>query len=152
MKILFVAPRYHTNQVQLIKKLLEKKHEISFHVACIGPTEDHSLIKPVQFKQSKLSVFFEAFFKGGVNQYYFPGPYGYWKAFKQQKPDIIIIRDPYKLFSVMAAFYALLTKTRIVFYTQEPLTRFRTWKTRLKQKLTIQFFKAAWMTPIVSTA
>ena len=151
MKLLFVAPRYHTNQVQLIKKLLEKNHDISFHVACVGHTEDHSLVKPVQFKQSKLSVFFESVLKGGVNRkYYFPAPYSYWKAFKEQKPDIIIIRDPYKLFSMMTAFYALLTKTRIVFYTQEPLIRFRTWKTRLKQTLTIRFFKAAWMTPIVS--
>lgn len=150
MKLLFVAPRYHTNQVQLIKKLLEKQHEISFHVACIGPTEDHSLVKPVQFKQSKLSVFFESKLKGGVNRkYYFPAPYSYYKEFRQQKPDIIIIRDPYKLFSLMAAFYALLSKTRIVFYTQEPLFRFRTWKTLLKQKMTIRFFKAAWMTPIV---
>lgn len=150
MKLLFVAPRYHTNQVQLIKKLLEKKHEISFHVACIGHTEDHSLLTPVQFKQSKLSVFFESFLKGGVNQYYFPAPYSYWKEFRKSKPDIIIIRDPYKMFSMMAAFYALLTKTRIVFYTQEPLSRIRSWKTRLKQKMTIGFFKAAWMTPIVS--
>jgi glycosyltransferase involved in cell wall biosynthesis len=152
MKLLFVAPRYHTNQVQLIKKLLEKKHEITFHVACIGPTEDHSLIKPVQHKQSRLSVLIEKTFKnGGVNnKYYFPAPHSYWKMFRQLKPDIIIIRDPYKLFSLMTAFYALLTKTRIVFYTQEPLIRFRTWKTRLKQKMTIRFFKAAWMTPIVS--
>jgi glycosyltransferase involved in cell wall biosynthesis len=152
MKILFVAPRYHTNQVQLIKKLLEKKHEITFHVACIGPTEDHSLLKPLQHKQSKLSVLIEKTFKnGGVNnKYYFPAPISYFKAFRQLKPDIIIIRDPYKLFSMMAAFYALLIKTRIVFYTQEPLLRFRTWKTRLKQKMTIRFFKAAWMTPIVS--
>jgi glycosyltransferase involved in cell wall biosynthesis len=51
---------------------------------------------------------------------------------------------------MITAFYALLTKTRIVFYTQEPLIRFRTWKTRLKQTMTIRFFKAAWMTPIVS--
>ena len=152
MKLLFVAPRYHTNQVQLIKKLLEKKHNITFHVACIGPTEDHSLIQPVRHKQSKLSVLIEKTFKnGGVNnRYYFPAPHSYWKMFRQLKPDIIIIRDPYKLFSLMAAFYALLARTRIVFYTQEPLIRCRTWKTRLKQKMTIRFFKAAWMTPIVS--
>lgn len=152
MKLLFVAPRYHTNQVQLIKKLLEKKHEIAFHVACIGPTEDHSLIKPVQHKQSKLSSLIEKTFKnGGVNnKYYFPAPISYWKTYRQLQPDIIIIRDPYKLFSIMAAIYALLAKTRIVFYTQEPLHRPRNWKTRLKQKMIIRIFKAAWMTPIVS--
>lgn len=50
----------------------------------------------------------------------------------------------------MAAFYALLTKAKIVFYTQEDVCRRRTRRTLLKQKLTIRFFKAAWMTPIKS--
>ena len=128
MKILFVAPCYQTNQEQLIKKLLERKHEISFHVAYIRPTEDHSLIKPVQFKQSKLSLFFESFLKGGVSKYYFPAPYSYWRAFKKQKPDIVIIRDPYKLFSMMAALYALLTKSRFVSHTLGTSSRFKPWK------------------------
>jgi glycosyltransferase involved in cell wall biosynthesis len=150
MKILFVAPRFHTNQFQLIKKLLEKKHAIFFHAACIGKTEDHSLVKPIQYKQSRLSVFIERIFgKGGVNRrYYFPQLFSYWRVFRQLKPDIVVVRDPYKLFSLMAAIYALLTKARIIFYTQEDIFRSRTKRTLLKQKWTIRFFKAAWMTPV----
>src|SRR5690242_16971014 len=127
MKMLFVAPRFHTNQFQLIKKLLEKKHEIFFHVACIGPTEDHSFIKPKQFKQSKLSLLIEKIFgKGGATRKnYFPQLVRYWRAFKQLKPDLVVIRDPYKLFSLTVAIYALLTKARIVFYTQEDIYRSR---------------------------
>ena len=153
MKILFVAPRFHTNQVQLIKKLLEQKHEVSFHVASIGPTEDHSLITPLQNKQSRLSVYIEKIFgKGGVNRrYYFPQLVNYWKAFRQLKPEIVVIRDPYKMFSLTVAFYALITKAKIIFYTQEDICRPRSWRTLLKQKLTIRFFKAAWMTPIKSS-
>jgi glycosyltransferase involved in cell wall biosynthesis len=153
MRILFVAPRFHTNQVQLIKKLHEKKHEIFFHVACIGPTEDHSLIVPLRYKQSKFSVFIEMIFgKGGVNKrYYFPQLVSYWKFFRHLKPEIVVIRDPYKLFPLTAALYALLSKAKIVFYTQEDLYRSKTWRTLLKQKLTIRFFKAAWMTPVKSS-
>jgi glycosyltransferase involved in cell wall biosynthesis len=152
MKMLFVAPRFHTNQVQLTKKLLEEKHEVSFHVANIGPTEDHNLIVPTTFKQSKLSVIVEKIFGKGasVRKNYFPNPLSYWRVFKQLKPEMVVIRDPYKLFSLMAAFYARLTNARIVFYTQENLYRSRSWRLRLKQKLTISFFKAAWMTPIKS--
>ena len=150
MKILFVAPRFHTNQVQLIKKLHEKKHEVVFHVACVGATEDHSLLIPLQYKQSKLSVFIEMILgKGGVNKrYYFPQLISYWRYFRQLKPEIVVIRDPYKLFSLTAALYALLNKAKIVFYTQEDIYRSKTWRTILKHKLTIRFFKAAWMTPI----
>jgi len=150
MKILFVAPRFHTNQFQLIKKLLDKKHAIFFHAASIGITEDHSLVKPIQYKQSRLSVFIEKILgEGGVNRrYYFPQLFSYWRAFRQLKPDIVIIRDPYKFFSLTAAFYALLTKAKIIFYTQEDVFRSRTRRTLLKQKWTIRFFKAAWMTPV----
>jgi glycosyltransferase involved in cell wall biosynthesis len=153
MKILFVAPRFHTNQFQLIKKLLEKKHEVSFHVACIGPTEDHSLVIPLQYIQSKLSVFIEKIFgkKQANKRYYFPRPVSYWRVFRQLKPQIVIIRDPYKLFSLMAAFYALLAKAKIIFYTQEDLFRSRSARTLLKQKLTIRFFKAAWISPVKSS-
>lgn len=150
MKILFVAPRFHTNQVHIVKKLLEKKHLVSFHVACVGPTEDHSMIIPIQYKQSKLSILIEKIIgKGWANRrYYFPQPVSYWRVFRKLKPQIVVIRDPYKLFSLMAAFYALLSKAKIIFYTQEDLFRSRKGKTLLKQKLTIRFFNAAWMTPI----
>jgi len=153
MKILFVAPRFHTNQVEIIKILLEKNHEVFFHVACIGATEDHSLVKPVCYKQSKLSRYIEKKFdKGQSNKrFYFPGPLTYWRAMKQLKPRIVVIRDPYKLFSQIAAFFALLIKAKIIFYTQEDLLRPRSRKTRFKQQFTIDLFKAAWITPIKSS-
>ncbi|MBO9200514.1 MULTISPECIES: glycosyltransferase family 4 protein [Niastella] len=153
MKILFVAPRFHTNQVQIIKILLEKKHEVFFHVACIGATEDHSLVKPICYKQSWLSRLIEKKFdKGQSNKrFYFPDISAYWKAMKQLRPQIVVIRDPYKLFSQLAAFFALLIKARIIFYTQEDLLRSRSRKALLKQKLTINFFRAAWITPIKSS-
>lgn len=153
MKILFVAPRFHTNQVQIIKILLEKSHEVFFHVACIGPTEDHSLVTPVCYKQSKLSRLIEKKFdKGQANKrFYFPRTLTYWRAMKQLRPQIVVIRDPYKLFSLLAAFFALLIKAKIIFYTQEDLQKHRSGKTILKQKFTIDFFKAAWITPIISS-
>jgi Glycosyltransferase len=152
MKILFTAPRFHTNQVQLIKKLHEKKHEVYFHVACIGPTEDHSLLTPLHFPQSRISVFIEKILgKGGVNnRFYFPRLLAYWRAFRKLQPELVVIRDPYKLFSLVVALYALLNKAKIVFYTQEDIHRSKTWRTLLKQKLTIRFFRAAWMTPVSS--
>jgi len=150
MRILFVAPRFHTNQFQLIKKLIEKKHEVFFHAASIGPTEDHSIIQPAQFKQSKLSLFVEKIFgKGGATRKnYFPRLVKYWRTFTRLKPDIVVIRDPYKLFSLTVAIYARLTKARIIFYTQEDINRYRSWRTLLKQRMAIRIFKAAWMSPV----
>lgn len=151
MRVLFIAPRFHTNQYQVVKTLMESKHEVFFHVAFLGPTEDHRLLTPKNYKQSRISSLIEkAFGKGGVKRpYYFPEVMSYWKEFAKLKPDVVVIRDPYKYFSLIAAVCALFTKSKIVFYTQEELHRFRTKLTFLKQSLTISLFRAAWMTPIM---
>lgn len=150
MKILFVVPRFHTNQYQMIKTLQEHHHEVFFHVASFGPTEDYSLLTPTRLEQSKLSLLIEKIFgTGGINcPNYFPSFRKYWKAFRALNPDVVVIRNPYRFFSLLVAFFSLFTKTKVVFYTQEELFRHRTRQTRLKQGLTIRFFRAAWMIPI----
>lgn len=151
MKILFVAPRFHTNQYQAVRTLQDYKHEVFFHVAAIGTTEDHSLLTPTKFEASSLSLFIERFLgQGGVNRkYYFPKIGNYFSEFRRLSPDVVVIRNPYRFFSVLAAVCALLTKKRIIFYTLEELFRKRSKKLRLKQTITLRLFKAAWMTPIL---
>ena len=46
IKIAFLAPRFHTNQIALVKYLLKSKNQVSFYVTRIGKSEDHSSIKP----------------------------------------------------------------------------------------------------------
>ena len=46
MNILFVAPRFHTNQFELVKSLISEGHKIDFHVSLVRNTENHSLITP----------------------------------------------------------------------------------------------------------
>lgn len=146
MRILFVAPRFHTNQFQLVKTLLQKNHEVIFHVACIGPTEDHSLLSPVRCKQNWISSLIDKLF-GEEDVHYFPDLIHYWRVCKRLSPEIVVIRNPYRLFSLIAAFCFLFSQSKIIFYTQDGLYRARSKKTLLKQKLTLHFFRAAWMTP-----
>ena len=54
MKIAFLAPRYHSNQISLIKYLLKNKNKVSFYVTRIGKSEDHSSLKPAIIKLPKL--------------------------------------------------------------------------------------------------
>ncbi|MHA4843647.1 glycosyltransferase family 4 protein [Flavitalea antarctica] len=152
MKVLLVGPRFHTNQYQMVKTLQEQNHDVSFHVASLGYTEDYSLLTPSNYRQSRLSVLIERIYgKGGVNRpNYFPGLLQYWKTLRCLRPDIVIIRDPFKYFSLIAAFYSALLKAKIIFYTQENLFRPRGIKTKVAQQMMISFFKAAWMVPIKS--
>lgn len=150
MRILLIGPRFHTNQFQMVKTLQEQKHEVFFHVASLGSTEDYSLLTPCRYKQSKLSVGIEKILgKGGVNRpNYFPALVQYWKAIRNLKPELVIIRDPFRFFPFIAALYSAVLKAKIIFYTQENLYRKRNRKTRMKQGLMIRLFKAAWMVPI----
>ncbi|HUQ96054.1 MAG TPA: glycosyltransferase, partial [Chitinophagaceae bacterium] len=151
MKILFVVPRFHTNQYQMVKTLQQKNHTVYFHVASIGLTEDHSLVTPVKYSQSKASKLLESISgNASVNHpNYFPNPIYYWRRFKELKPDIVIIRDPYKPFALLAALCSSFAKSKIIFYTQEALGGSGSRRKAVKQNLLVHFFKAAWMVPIM---
>ncbi|RYY11904.1 MAG: glycosyltransferase [Chitinophagaceae bacterium] len=136
----------------MVKTFQEQNHEVSFHVASLGATEDHTLVTPCRYPQSKLSVLTERLFgQGGVNRpNYFPKLYHYWKVLQRLKPDVVIIRDPFKFFSFLAALYSVALRARIVFYTQENISRARSRKTKIAQNIIISLFRAAWMVPIKS--
>lgn len=53
MKILFTAPRFHTNQVPIVKGLIEKGHEVRYFVAFEGAIEDHRFCQPDVLKPSR---------------------------------------------------------------------------------------------------
>ena len=118
--ILFIAPRYHTNQVGIARALLSQGHDVHFHVRTKGFIEDHSVIEPTLFPESWVTFQIRKLFgDGGANKKrYMPSPIYYWKALKQLNPDIVIIRKHGLAFTYLAAFYAKLLGCRIIFYGQ----------------------------------
>ena len=66
MKFLFIAPRYHTNQIGIIRNLMKKKHKVFFNSLYKGRIEDHSLLKPFYLPQSNLSKIIEFFIKNKI--------------------------------------------------------------------------------------
>ena len=56
MKIIFVAPRYHTNQVEIVKSLKANGHCIEFHVVLISKNENHDYLKPKIIKESNNKI------------------------------------------------------------------------------------------------
>ncbi|MCC8146263.1 MAG: hypothetical protein LIO93_07465 [Bacteroidales bacterium] len=53
MRILFTAPRYHTNQVPIVKGLLGKGHEVRYFVVFKGASEEYTFCEPTVLKPSK---------------------------------------------------------------------------------------------------
>lgn len=159
MNILFVAPRYHTNQDPIVRTLLAAGHSVKFHVATIGPIENHECIKPVVVQESALSIFLSKIFGRAQinNRSYFPSPYAYFREVIKVRPTITVIRLHGRAFSYIAAVCARLAGSRIVFYEQSPfealpkLSRDPTgWLKYIRHRTPQWLFGAAWMTPLGS--
>lgn len=107
MRIAFIAPRYHTNQISLVKYLIKSKNVVSFYVTRIGKSEDHSSLKPKIIKLSYISKIIKLFVKSSNDLFDFK--YGMpsikeLREFKSHKYNLIIIREPNKLMSFIFFF------------------------------------------------
>ena len=59
MRFLYVAPRYHTNQVPIIRGLKRKGHEVCFLSQYAGKVEDYSDLTPTVIGYSGFFLFFD---------------------------------------------------------------------------------------------
>ncbi len=151
MKILFVAPRFHTNQVEWIRALNLHGHEVAFHALLRGATENYTVIKPIVLSPCLISrCLMSIFGEGGVNLVRgFPEPFSYFRYLSEQKYDIIVVRDIGRWFSFLAATCGRFLGSRIIIYSQTPLYKNYSSFRRLITWLTLKIFSAVWMTPIL---
>jgi glycosyltransferase involved in cell wall biosynthesis len=150
MKLVFVAPRFHTNQYEIVRKLQSEGYNVEFNVLLIGATEDHILLSPKVYAPCLLSRLIIKFCgEGGVNHpRSFPNPLKYYKDIKCSRPDYLILRDPNRWFSILAAICARMQKIKIIYYTQTPLHKRYTPFRRVATLLLLKTFNAAWFTPL----
>ena len=129
MRILFTAPRFHTNQVPVVKGLKAAGHDVRYFVAFTGATEDHSDCVPTVLRPSRTTVReartlsrkkgegeAESVFGG----HFIPALPSLQRAFETYMPDLVICRGKTNLTLCMNALCA---RHRIpcVLYDQEPV-------------------------------
>ncbi len=129
MKILFIAPRYHTNQIPIVKTLLEKGVQVYFWVLYKTTQEDHSLIKPKIMGYSFLFRIYEKIadkkIRHGLEKkfyalYAFPSPIKLFRKIHNLNPDLVIVRD-INYFSLLTIAITRTLKIKTLIYTQKPL-------------------------------
>ncbi len=124
MKIAFLAPRYHTNQISLVEFLIKKKHQVSFYVTRIGLNEDHSSIKPIILDLNIITKFLKNFIN--LDNHMFNYKFGLpslkeLNNFKSNKFDLIIIRDLTNIMSIAYILWAKLNKVKVLIYIQREI-------------------------------
>lgn len=134
MRILFIAPRMHTNQNPIIKGLVEDNNEVVFAAYTKSFSEDYSIINPAIIKRSILSKIICNFIskKETTNnaetkklRWYIPSLFWAMKFVRKVKPDLVILRDSSKSSCVFYLICKLLFLKKVILYDQHPLlTRF----------------------------
>lgn len=131
MRFLYVAPRYHTNQADIMKGLIEHGHEVRFisHYAAI--IEDYSYVTPIVLGYSRLYKIFDYLYVNVIHkktleavvfkiQHGFPPFYKLKKLICDFGPDVVILRER-SVYSMAAYLICRKKRYPCILYNQNPL-------------------------------
>ncbi|MCM1134074.1 MAG: glycosyltransferase family 4 protein [Clostridium sp.] len=156
MKIMYIAPRFHTNQAAVVKGWLERGDEVLFISYYTAIIEDYSCIHPVVLGFSPLyllidKLYMEVLHRRDVAASAFKINHGFppilklHKIIKEWNPDVIILRDR-TLYTI--AGYLLGRKSKCILYNQSPLWDYPP-KRDFKHRLVIKVTPKYRMTPVM---
>ncbi len=133
MKVLYVAPRYHTNQVPIIEGFIKAGDEVAFVSQYQGGTEDYSALQPVILGYPSCFRLLLSCYKGlkrkmgktgkdfVIQSKFGPLPKGkFKKILKDKQPDIVIMRDR-SVYNIGVTKVCKKMGIPALLYTQSPL-------------------------------
>ncbi len=150
MKILFISPRFHTNQIYWIKALQKHGHIVDMYVINKSKTESYHTLKPRLLTISKISkLIMKLFGPGGSNIYRgFPPLFRYYQLIKRGQANLVIIRDVGRWVSILTVFVCRLQQKNILIYSQTELSTSRSTIRLFAFSLVLHLTRGAWITPI----
>lgn len=131
MKFLYIAPRYHTNQTDIMKGLTEHGHEICFISHYAALIEDYTYVTPVVLGYSKLYQIFDFLYVKVIHrknpaaiiykiQHGFPPLRKLRKLICEFTPDLVILRER-SMYSMAAYLICRRKGYPCILYNQSPL-------------------------------
>lgn len=130
MKVTYIAPRFHTNQIDTVKGWIDAGHQVQFISYYTSPIEDYSVIQPQVLGFSWLYEVFhyiyvhviarsnpKAIDKSIKNG--FPPVFKLMRTLRETKPDIVILRER-SMYSIVA-FFLMKKRAKCILYNQSPL-------------------------------
>lgn len=130
MKVMYIAPRFHTNQAGVVKGWIDRGDEVMFISYYTATIEDYSEIKPVVLGFSFLYRIFDKFYVEILHRHEvyanafkinhgFPPILKLWRIIHKWKPDVVIVRDR-TLYSI-AGYLLSKRKSKCILYNQSPM-------------------------------
>lgn len=131
MRFLYVAPRYHTNQTDIMKGLIEHGHEVCFISHYAAMIEDYSYVTPIVLGYSKLYQILDHLYVKVIHrkdpeaivykiQHGFPPMGKLRKLICGFAPDVVILRER-SVYSMAAYLVCRKKGYPCILYNQNPL-------------------------------
>lgn len=131
MKFLYVAPRYHTNQMNIMKGLIERGDEVCFISHYRAIIEDYSYVEPIILGYSPLYRLIDFVYMkilhrkdpaamGFKIQHGFPPICKLAGIVKAFEPDVVILREK-SMYSIVAYLICKKKGYPCILYNQSPL-------------------------------
>lgn len=156
MRILYVAPRYHTNQRPIMKAMCEHHHEVFFFSQYAADNDDYVAVMPDVIGYSWLFNIYDTINKkwihpnteSAVNKrliYGFPPVIKLARKLKRINPELVIIRER-SLYSIFTTFLCRCFHYKTILYNQSPLYIIP--KSDMKHKIVNKLTPTIRMTPV----
>ena len=167
MRIVYTAPRYHTNQHFVMKALIEAGHEVSFLALTRGQSEEYSALSPTVLGYSRAYDLMRRLLGklegkdlvgippgGGIPAGGIPPIPRFLNEIRKLRPTVIVVRDPSSTYGRLSILAAIATRAKLILYSQEPISDLtrnhpRTFRFLDRTRLSPGF---AWMTPVSDPA
>ena len=159
-KVLYIAPRYHTNQIPIIGGWIERGNKVLFVSQYIGDSEDYSIINPLVVGYSRIfemiariySVLFcwkEKSLKKELNFRTKLGipPFGRAKKIIGDfQPDVVIVRERF-IYNVPFVRVCRKKKIPCILYNQSPLWDYSNRDAGVLKRILLPYFPKVRITP-----
>ncbi len=157
MKIAFLAPRFHSNQIKLVEYLIDNNNFVKFYVTNVGKSEDHSILKPSIINLNYLFSKFRKIVNHNNKDALFDYKYGLPSIkelleYRKNNFDVIIIRYSSNFLVLSYALVSKVFGTKIVFYTQHEIYGEQRPIKDTFYKILIKVFNAKWISPCFGDA
>lgn len=156
MRLVYTAPRYHTNQHFIAKALLDAGHSVSFLVLRQGPSETYEALTPTVLgcwpafdtirRLAATCPGVSLSDTGGL-----PSPLKFWCAMRSLRPSAVVARDPFSAYGLLSVLVTKLIGARLVLSIQTPQHRRLRWWKHALLTLVRRITGAEWMTPVLGS-
>ncbi len=157
MRLVYTAPRYHTNQHFIAKVLQNAGHRVSFLVLRQGSSETYDALTPIVLGCSLTVETLRRLAEKcpGVNLGDFcrlPPPLKFWRTMRTLHPSAVVVRDPFSAYGLQSVLTTKLISARLVLYIQVSKQRQLQWWKCALLSCVHRITGAEWLTPVFDSS